>query len=452
MTTTATLDGAHVRLVPGEQAVVPLSIRNGGTTVEGYRIEILGVPASWATVEPARIDGLYPDTSTTATITFAPPRSASVAAGTLDYGVRVVPIDDATGVVVPEGTVEVLPYLESTAEILPRTSTGRMGAKHQVAIDNRGNTPVSVTVKGADEGKGLRFAVDPEYLTVAPGEAAFTTVRVKPPKRIWRGADTTFPFAVTVAPANSTPVILDAAHVQRPTLPPWFLKALLALLALLLLLVALWFLLVKPAVSAAARAAVAEDVAAAQSAAEDAKGAAEAAQGDAAAAGQAADAAAAQGEAQIEEMSALREGLLPATEVLTPTVGRLETSAGIGGSDADSYVVPSGQTLRVYSLLFNNPQGDFGTVTLSVLSDAGLEVVTELGLENFRDSDFHFQTPIVVPGDAQLRFSLSCRQPGTPFGQTPPPTTCAQGVSFGGNLVRLVPVEPGADTSGETGG
>lgn len=448
MTTTATLQGAHLRLAPGEQAVVPLSIRNGGTTVEGYRIEVLGVPASWATVEPATIDGLYPDAVTTATITFAPPRTAGVPAGSLDYGVRVVPIDDASGVVIPEGTVEILPFLDSTAEIVPRTSSGRMGAKHQIAVDNRGNTPVTASIKAADEGNRLRYRVDPGLLVVQPGEAAFAAIHVKPAKRLWKGADVTHPFVVTVAPENSTPVLLDATHVQRATLPRWFMKALIALLALLLALIALWYLVLKPAVTSAARAAIAEEVEQVAAAAEAAEGAAAAAQEGAAAASDSANAAAAQGESQLEEMNTLREGLLPATELVVPMVGRLDISALGGASAVDTYTVPDGQTLRVYSLLFNNPQGDFGSVTLSVTADGSTAVITQLGLENFRDSDFHFQTPIAIPAGGELRFALTCRQPGAPFGLTPPPTRCAQGLSFGGNLVSLVPVELPAETSG----
>lgn len=452
MTTTATLEGAHIRLTPGEQAVVPLSIRNAGSTVEGYRIEVLGAPAAWASVEPATIDGLYPDTSTTATITFAPPRTAGVAAGSLDYGVRVVPIDDAAGVVIPEGTVEILPFLDSTAEILPRTSTGRMGAKHQIAVDNRGNTPLTATVMAADDGSKLRYRVEPGLLIVPPGQAAFATVRPRPARRLWRGVDQTFPFAVTVTPENSSPVVLDAAHVQRATLPPWLLKALLALLASLVLLALAWFFLLRPAVQSAARAAVAEEVEQAQVAAEEAGGAAAAAQEAAGSAeqaaaesGQAAEQSSSAGAAQLEEMATLREGLLPATELVVPTLGRLDASAGAGASDVASYRVPDGQTLRIFSLLFNNPQGDFGSVSLSVATAEGSEVITQLGLENFRDSDFHFQTPIEVPAGGELRFLLSCRQPGAPFGMTPAPTECEQGLSFGGNLVSLVPVTAPAE-------
>ena len=95
MTTTAKLDSARVELSPGTEAVVPLHIRNTGELVEGYQIEVLGSPAAWTTVEPAVIEGLYPGTTTTATVRFAPPRSSAVAAGRLDFGIRIVPFDHA---------------------------------------------------------------------------------------------------------------------------------------------------------------------------------------------------------------------------------------------------------------------------------------------------------------------------------------------------------------------
>jgi hypothetical protein len=222
MSTTATLESPQVRLDAGSEAVVPLHIRNNGTIVEGYRFEIVGAPADWTIVEPREVS-LFPGDSTTATVSFRPPRSAAIPAGTLPFGVRVVPTEHPRDTVVPEGVVEVLPFLETTAELVPRTSHGRHGAKHQVAVDNRGNVPVSVLFSAADQGNQLELACTPESMTVNPGNAAFSDVRVKPAKRMWRGQPITHPFAVTVVPHAGQPVTLEGAHVQDPVLPKWLL-------------------------------------------------------------------------------------------------------------------------------------------------------------------------------------------------------------------------------------
>ena len=170
--------------------------------------------------------------------------------------------------------VEVLPYLETTAEFVPRTSHGRLGGKHQVAIDNRGNIPVTVLLVPALDSDALTVPARPQSLTVEPGMASFADVRVKSTDRLWRGKPRTLPFALIVAPQDSSEVRLEAGHVQDPIFPPWFLKLLLVLLALLLPLLALWFLVLRPTIEAAAQEAVAEPAKSAEAQAAAAKQAA----------------------------------------------------------------------------------------------------------------------------------------------------------------------------------
>jgi len=438
MTTTAKLDSARVELSPGMEAVVPLHIRNTGDLVEGYRIEVLGSPAAWTTVEPAVIEGLYPGTTTTATVRFAPPRSSAVPAGLLDFGIRVVPFERADETVTPEGVVEVLPFLDTTAELLPRSSHGRGGAKHQVALDNRGNVPVTVSLTAADDGGLLDFRVRPQILTVPPGTAEFADVRVKPAERLWRGADRTMPFIVTAAAENSTPVLLDGTHVQTATIPRWFFKALLALLGLLLLLVLLWFTLLKPVIASAAKSSVADEVAQAQDAAKEAQQAAAAAQKASAGAAQASAAA----QQQVIQMQKLTEGRVPPAEILAPTFQRMtvQTAPSTSFVDGDPFVVPAGSTLHLTDLVLSNPQGDFGRLVLSQTADGGATIVLfDVALENFRDNDFHFQTPFVLAEGTALTMSVQCRQPGTPPNLTPPPTRCDDALLFSGTLATPNP-------------
>lgn len=65
---------------PGGTATTTLTVRNDGDIVEAYTLEVVGDCAAWTTVEPARVS-LYPGTSETVTLTFAPPRSHEVRAG-----------------------------------------------------------------------------------------------------------------------------------------------------------------------------------------------------------------------------------------------------------------------------------------------------------------------------------------------------------------------------------
>jgi hypothetical protein len=435
MSVTAKLDQTSVRLDAGGQAVIPLQIRNNGEIVEGYRLAVVGVPAAWATLDPETVS-LYPGDTTTATVTLRPPRSASVPAGEMQFGVRVEPTEHPDDAVVPEGVVEVLPYLETTAELSPRTTRGRRGARHRIAIDNRGNTPVVVALTGQPGGDGLAVATRAASLVVEPGHAVFTDVRARPVRTLWRGDPVTHPFAVLVSPESSTPVSLDGTHVQDAVVPAWWLKGLLALLAIIALLAALWFGVFKPTIASAAKEAVAEPVSQSQAAAEQAAEQAEQAGAQAEQAGAAAQSAqGAANEADAAAGTATAATGQQRTNVLTvPLSDRLQARTAAGGQQVQRFTVGAGQTLDLTDFVLQNPQGDFGRVTIAL----GSRTLFSLALENFRDIDYHFVSPIkAVEGDA-LTMQVECRTVGVPP-NAPPPPTCDTALFFGGELTRPAP-------------
>jgi hypothetical protein len=425
MATTATLESPELRLDAGGEATVPLHIQNTGTLVEGYRLQVVGAPAQWATVEPAEIS-LYPGDSTTATLAFRPPRSSSVPAGSLPYGVMVVPTERPTEAVVPEGSVEVLPFLDTTAELIPRNTHGPGPGRHQVAIDNRGNTPVTVILDGGDPAQALDIEIGPEGYTVNPGNAAFADVRVEPHKRLWRGAPITHPFVVNVLPQDGPPVQLDGTYVQEPTIPKWLPKALMALLALVALLAVLWFLALKPAVKSEAKDAAKDAV---KGPVSSASKQASAAQSAAASASKQAAAASSQAASASAAASTNKSGskvVTPPSSGAQPFRQYLSVQTAPNGDNSVSLVAPQRHTLNVTDLDVENPHGDFGTVTLS----ASGQPVLQLALENFRDTDYHYVSPIVVPAGANVTMQVHCARVGKPVGSAP--TSCSTAVLLNG--------------------
>ncbi|MEK8144163.1 hypothetical protein NKH18_26845 [Streptomyces sp. M10(2022)] len=88
-------------------------------------------------------------------------------AGGTPFGIRVVPTSGQGETVVPEGRVTVLPFTETSAELVPRSSHGSRSGRHQLAVDNRGNVPVTVRL-GAQPGSELaRVAFATSELQVA---------------------------------------------------------------------------------------------------------------------------------------------------------------------------------------------------------------------------------------------------------------------------------------------
>ena len=66
-------------------------------------------------------------------------------------------------------------------------------------------------------------------------------------------------------------------------------------------------------------------------------------------------------------------------------------------------------TLFITDFVFSNPNGREGAVV--VLRDA--TPLLQLRLENFRDYDLHFVTPIVITDGQSLNLSLVCSGGGT---------------------------------------
>ncbi len=430
MRTVATLQGVPDAVTPGEAPVeVPLEIRNTGDTVQAYEIEVLGVPAGFASVDPPTVN-LYPGTSETVAVRFQAPRSGGVPAGDYPFGVRVLPTEHPDDAVVPESSVQVLPFLETTAELIPRTSRGRRGASHDLAVDNRGNAPMRCVVAASDANNLLELDEKPQVIEIPAGEARFGTIAVKPKERFWRGNARTHPFQVLLTPDTGEPVTLDGTHVQEPRLPSWFFKALLALLALLLLLLALWFLLLRPVIESAAQDAVADEV---EAVAEQEEAAAEAAEKATDSAGAAQSAAGDAAEAADDAAKSAGKGGGKSDVVVLPLTRRLTVTTSPGGvPDPPTFTASDNQTVEITDLVFENPQGDIGTLELRVEGDTLLE----LALENFRAVDYHFVSPITVNGGETIDLLVDCQRPGRPPAPSPRPTSCETSVFVGGEITE----------------
>ncbi len=384
-----------VQVTPGASATLEVTVRNTGTVVDQFTIDVLGDAGAWATADPPVLS-LFPATEETTTVRFAPPRSASIAAGPVAFGVRASSHEDPAGSAVEEGTVTVGAFQDTVAELLPRTSRGGRSATHEVAVDNRGNERLNASLEPSDPDQLLAFDVRPPGMVIEPGTSQFAKVRVSPRQRFWRGTPKTRSFSLAVTSPDAAPIKLDGSMLQEAILPRWLIPALLALLLLIILAVILWLTVLQPSIKSAATQALADaGITPAPSAA---------------------PAASAGGGGGGGSPSPA-----PSSEVLTPAPSSAPgaTSAPGGGLNLSGTPVdgrlsvdgtnpngvsPSKTTLYVTDLVFANPSGASGPMQLK----RGTLVLMSLRLENFRDLDFHFVTPIVVKSGEQLTLSATC--------------------------------------------
>ena len=384
---------------PGSVAACTVTVKNIGTVVDQFTIDVLGDPGAYASAEPPTLS-LFPGAEGTAVVSFAPPRATSTISGALPFGIRARSHEDPAGSAVEEGVLTVGTFSDAFAELVPRASRGSRGATHELAIDNRGNARLNASITAADPDQLLAFDVQPPGLLVEPGTAGFSKVRVRPVKRFWRGQPKTRPFKVAVGGDGPRPILLDGSMLQEAILPRWLLPALLAALGLLILAAVLWATLLQPAIKSAATQALADagftpiPSAAAPGGGGGASPAASSGSGAASPSSGASPSAAASAGPPTPTPAPVGNGV--------PQDGRLSAD----GSNPPSAKFTS--TFYMTDLVFANPNGRAGT--LQLLRD-GFVLIT-LRLENFRDLDFHYVTPIVIQKGQTLSLAASCTSSG----------------------------------------
>jgi hypothetical protein len=404
---TASLAQTTLAVDPGAEVSVTVDVRNNGSVVDQFSIEVIGDGGAWATADPPGLS-LFPGAQGTSTITFRPPRGPSATAGPVPFGVMVRSQEDQAGSTVEEGSLQVGAFLAPSAELIPRTSHGSRTGRHDLAVDNRGNVRMDTAFEGLDPDRLVRFSFEPPNLSIEPGVAGFTRVLVRPVRRFWRGGAKTRSFQVAVRPdaPDALPVVLDGTYLQESILPPWFMRALVALLALLIGAILLWLLVLQPQIKSTAAQTLADFGFSPKP-------------GSSAAGG---------GGGGQPSPSPTPAAVPTSAITITPPPsgqqslvdGRLDTTANA--------LTPAAGSLFITDLVFSNPTGASGDLTLQRTSGNATTQLLVLRLDNFRDLDFHFVTPIVVHTGDTLALVANC---SSVAGPTPPPA-CSPAVFYSG--------------------
>ncbi|MFJ2606591.1 hydrolytic protein [Streptomyces sp. NPDC091279] len=409
------LDIPAVTVTPGDTATTSLTVRNDSDIVEAYSLEVVGDCAPWTTVVPARVS-LYPHTSETVTIRLEPPRSPEIRAGEMPLAVRVLPAEHPESVRVPETTVHIGEFRELRTELAPRRRRGWLRGRYRLAVQNQGNTPAQLGFTAGQAGEELAFAFNPAKPKLEPGESAEVGLRVRTGKPVWFGAQKVWPFTVDTAddrdqdeqPApydHGVQAPLDAEFVQIPIFPKW----LLALLAILLALLIAWFALVRPAVRSAAKDAADEAIQArpttgGQQTPGGGSGGASGGAGGAspsAGAGSGATGGGTGGGGSGGTSGGGSSGQSSQTIDVQATTGQTKTG---------TYTVPKNSVFGVTDIVIANFQGDEGVLTINF----GDRKITTIGMETFRNQDYHWVTPIKIPEGETVSITVTCDKPGTP--------------------------------------
>ncbi|KIF75904.1 hydrogenase expression protein [Streptomyces sp. 150FB] len=234
------LEPASTTVDPGSTATVRLRLRNTGDVVDEYRFVPVGDIAPYVTVEPPVLR-LFPGTTGTVALTFAPPRTPDAKAGPNPYGVQIIPTEHPEATTVPEGNLTITPFSEIRAELVPHTVKGRFSGRPKLAIDNLGNTRLSAFVNGSESGDQLSYEIHPANVQIEPGRATFVKATVRPRQIAWFGRKQNRPYQLAVQRSGVAPHQVEGTYVQMGFLPRWLATFLSVLLALTVMSVIAWF-------------------------------------------------------------------------------------------------------------------------------------------------------------------------------------------------------------------
>ncbi|MBV1894016.1 MAG: hypothetical protein KUG57_08220 [Ilumatobacteraceae bacterium] len=288
--------------------------------------------------------------------------------------------------------VEVMAFADHSVALVPEQSKSPSSGRHVIEVGNLGNVPVTVELLADSLESEISLDVDTP-ITVTPGEMGEVAVRATPIAKFWNGPSRNHDFIVRTTGSDGRTAELPGIYEQRPRIPAWLGPAALGAFTALLIGAVIWVAWLQPWVRDTADDAAAEAIELDRLAMEE----------------------------RIEELEAAAAEAeeLPLGR---PTDLRLVASPAGGNAASDSDTVRRAMTLSVTDIVFQNPTGAVGTVTL--LRDD--DILLESELANFRDLDLHFVAPFVFDESSEVTLLVDCLTPG------PGQSECTVGASLVG--------------------
>ena len=374
MAVSASFEPGQVSSEPGGTAALTLRLQNDAEIDQVVKLRASGELASQTVLQSETV---YLDPNETFEVPVIVDVSPALAAGPHSSTIK---ISDGNGEAsVAEATIEVLETTGYQLALTPEVSRSSAAGKHKLTVDNTGNVPVVVELTAESVEEGVEVELAAPAINVYPSDQAKVEIRVVPPSRFWSGPNQRHEFVVKAAGSDGVTQQFDGVFEQGPRLRPWLLPALVGAGIALLLGTILWFTVLEPRV---------EDIAESK----------------------AVEAILADREALRERIIELEEAAAEAAELPlgAPADLRLATSAAAGATASESFAVSADRVLSVTDVVFQNPEGAVGQVSL--LRDG--QVLLQSELANFRDLDFHFVAPFRFDGGSAIELRVACTTPG----------------------------------------
>lgn len=221
----------------GAETVCACKIKNTGSVVDQFSVQVMGAPAAWSVAEPQSIS-LFPGAEGVINIRMKPPDA--VKAGKMPFGVKLASATEPTATVVEEGTIAVGAFVAVTARIVPRVRKARSAGKHKLVVKNTGNAPARVRINGSDPDEVIRFkGLGGAPILLAPGARQEVPIRYRSTASHLTGPPENHQFTISVVPEGGEPVAVPGTMLQKAAISGFMIMALAAVVAVIALVLIL---------------------------------------------------------------------------------------------------------------------------------------------------------------------------------------------------------------------
>lgn len=233
-------------IAPGSHTSAQLAITNTGEQKTRFRVEVSGLPSSWARIDRSELE-IAPEATADAVISFKPLRRSDSLPGDYDVQITVSPVSAPETALTTSMTLRVLPFGGFGMALTPKQF--KQGERFRLHLHNQGSSPLPLAITGRDANSSLSFNIASPRLVLAPGQRTVVQGSAKPRNAALFGGERQHGFEVIVHSEDAAGFTAMARGyvLEKPPLPAWAPAALGALaLALVALIVVGLAVLLQP--------------------------------------------------------------------------------------------------------------------------------------------------------------------------------------------------------------
>ncbi len=186
----------HAEISAGIAQSITVSISNTETIIAGYAVRILGADPGWVELEAESIS-LFPDETRTLGVSVDPP--AGIPAGSRRIAVQVRELTPPYETTITEVELTVPAAAMVQLRVDPVAVTAGKRASFSLLVENTGNTDIKGYLSGDDPESKVRFAFEPERVTLPPAQHLVVDMQVAARRRFF-GTPTVRPLSLYLEP------------------------------------------------------------------------------------------------------------------------------------------------------------------------------------------------------------------------------------------------------------